>query len=402
MSELQQRLEQIERRGLRRRLRLVEGPQGARVLLEGRPVTLLCSNNYLGLANDSRVRQAAADAALRDGAGAGASRLISGTMTPHRELERALADFEGTQSCLLFGSGYLANLGVIGALAERGDVVFSDELNHASIVDGCRLSRARVVVYRHLDADHLAWCLERERGVGRALVATDSVFSMDGDLAPLSEIVRLARRHEAQVLVDEAHAIGAIGADGRGAVAAAGLVGEVDALLGTLGKALGSYGAFVCGSETTVSYLLNVARSFIFSTAPPPPAVAAAHASLELLRGGAEDLPAALRRAARTLRRALRREGFAVAESEMHIVPLLLGESERAVALCEAALQRGVFAQAIRPPTVPEGTSRLRLAAIATHAEEELATAAAALRQSAESLGMHPAEIGEALSAVTR
>lgn len=399
MTELQRRLDELERRGLRRRMRLVEGPQGAEVLLEGRPVTLLCSNNYLGLAGETRVREAAAAAALAQGAGAGASRLVSGTMRGHRELERELAEFAGAESCLLFGSGYLANLGVIGALAGRGDVVFSDELNHASIVDGCRLSRARVVVYRHRDVEHLAWCMAQHRDAGRALVATDSVFSMDGDLAPLAEIVELARRNRAQVLVDDAHALGALGPGGRGAVAAAGLTGEIDALVGTLGKALGSYGAYVCGDAVTIRYLVNVARSFVFSTAPPPPSVAAALAALRLLREQPQ-LPEALRRAAQTLRTALRQEGFAVAESGMHIVPLLVGDSARAVALCEAAIERGVFAQAIRPPTVPQGTSRLRLTAIATHTPGELAAAAASLRAAAVATGLDPREIGEALPAL--
>ncbi|MHB1860531.1 MAG: 8-amino-7-oxononanoate synthase [Solirubrobacteraceae bacterium] len=401
MNDLQQRLEEIEALGLRRRMRVVDGPQGAHVLLDGRRVTLLCSNNYLGLAGEQHVREAAAAAALSEGVGAGASRLVSGTMTPHGELERELAEFEGTESCLLFGSGYLANIGVIGALAGRGDVVFSDELNHASIVDGCRLARARTVVYRHRDVEHLAWCVEQHRGQRRALLVTDSVFSMDGDLAPLVEIVELARRHDAQVLVDEAHALGALGPGGRGALAAAGLTGEVDALVGTLGKALGSYGAYVCADAVSIRYLVNVARSFIFSTAPPPPAIAAARAALRLLRDGPERA-AALRAAARTLRAALREQGFAIAEGEMHIVPLLVGESPDAVALCEAALQRGVFAQAIRPPTVPHGTSRLRLAAIATHERDELLGAAASLRAAAEAVGLNPGEIGEALPALSR
>ena len=272
MSEIEDRLAEIERLDLSRRLRLISGPQGPRVLLDGQPVLLLCSNNYLGLADHPRVREAAAEAAMRWGAGAGASRLVSGTMTIHRRLEERLAAFKGTESCILFGSGYLANLGAIGALAGPGDVVFSDELNHASIIDGCRLSRARVVVYRHLDTEHLAWSLRSHGGDGRRLIATDSVFSMDGDLAPLEEILELARRHRARLLVDEAHATGALGPGGRGAIAQADLEGEVDVLVGTLGKALGSYGAYVCAQDAMVRYLINTARSLIFSTAPPPPA----------------------------------------------------------------------------------------------------------------------------------
>ena len=226
------------------------------MLLDGKRVLLLCSNNYLGLADHPRVREAAARAAMRYGVGAGASRLVSGNMTLHRRLEERLADFKGTESCLLFGSGYLANTGVIAALAREGDVVFSDELNHASIVDGCRLARAETFVYDHLDVEHLEWGLDEAGGRG-SLIVTDGVFSMDGDVAPLEEIVELARRYDARVLVDEAHATGVLGPGGRGSVAAAGLSGEVDVVVGTLGKALGGYGAYVCCNDEMARYLVN-------------------------------------------------------------------------------------------------------------------------------------------------
>ncbi len=227
------------------------------MVLDGEPVMLLCSNNYLGLADHPRVREGAAEAAMRWGVGAGASRLVSGTMTIHRHLEERLATFEGSEACVLFGSGYLANMGVIGALAGPGDTIFSDELNHASIIDGCRASRARVIVYRHLDMDHLGRCMSEHRGTGRRLIVTDSVFSMDGDVAPLLEIADLADRHDARVVVDEAHATGALGEGGRGALAEAGLQGRADVLIGTLGKALGSYGAYACAQEEMVRYLIN-------------------------------------------------------------------------------------------------------------------------------------------------
>src|SRR6202162_925275 len=218
MSDIAERLEELERLGLGRRLRLVSGPQGPTVLIDGRPALLLCSNNYLGLADHPRVREAAADAAMRWGVGAGASRLVSGTMTIHRRLEERVAAFHGSEACLLFGSGYLANIGVIGALAGRGDTIFSDELNHASIVDGCRLSRAEVVVYRHADVEHLEWSLRhhspRRDGGGGRLIVTDSVFSMDGDIAPLEPIVEIAQSWGARVIVDEAHATGTLGPDG--------------------------------------------------------------------------------------------------------------------------------------------------------------------------------------------
>jgi 8-amino-7-oxononanoate synthase len=395
VSEIEKRLAELERLGLSRRLRLVSGPQGPTVLLDGKPVLLLCSNNYLGLADHPKVRQAAADAAMRWGVGAGASRLVSGTMTIHRRLEERLAAFKGSEACLLFGSGYLANIGTIGALAGAGDTVFSDELNHASIVDGCRLSRAEVVVYRHLDTDHLAWSLRRHGGGDgrRRLIVTDSVFSMDGDIAPLQEIVELAKEYGARVMVDEAHATGALGPGGRGAVAAAGLEGEIDVLVGTLGKALGSYGAYVCADEEMIHYLINTARSLIFSTAPGPPAVAGALAALELL-GERPHRVERLRSAARTLRKALVGEGFPVADGEMQIVPLIVGDERVAMRLCQEALDRGVFAQAIRPPTVPAGTSRLRLATMASHTAEELRMAARALGEAARGMGLDPAAMG--------
>jgi 8-amino-7-oxononanoate synthase len=399
-GEIEERLEELERLGLARRLRLVSGPQGPTVLLDGQPVLLLCSNNYLGLADHPRVREAAADAAMRWGVGAGASRLISGTMTVHRRLEERLASFHGRDASLLFGSGYLANLGVIGALAGSGDVIFSDELNHASIIDGCRLSRADVVVYRHRDIEHLLWSMRRHGGRrearGRRLIATDSVFSMDGDVAPLEEIVEIAQSCGAQVFVDEAHATGTFGPGGRGALAEAGLEGEVDAIVGTLGKAFGSYGAYVCADEQMVRYLINVSRSFIFSTAPPPPAVAGALAALELL----EERPHRVGRLcsnARVLRRALALEGFLVAEDDMHIVPLIVGDERDAVRLCQKVIEGGVFAQAIRPPTVPAGTSRLRLAAMASHTASDMRMAASVIATAARKLGLDPAEMGPPL-----
>jgi glycine C-acetyltransferase/8-amino-7-oxononanoate synthase len=386
VTDVAERLEELRERGLHRQLRLIEGPQGPSVTLDGRPVLLLCSNNYLGLADRSEVREAAAEAALRWGAGAGASRLISGTMEPHRELETRLATFEGYEAALLFGSGYLANTGVIAALAGRGEVVFSDQLNHASIVDGCRLSRAETFVYRHRDLEHLAWALYHQRG-RPALIVTDGVFSMDGDLAPLAELLELARRHGARLMVDEAHATGAIGRGGRGSVSAAGLSGEVDVVVGTLGKALGSYGAYVCAGKETIDFLLNSARPFIFSTAPPPAAIGAASAALGLLEAEPE-LVGRLQANARTLRGALAAEGLGVGASKTQVVPIHGGAAEATMALCEAALERGVFAQGIRPPTVPEGSCRLRCTVMATHSPEELVGAARQIGAAAREVGL--------------
>jgi 8-amino-7-oxononanoate synthase len=388
MIEIEARLDELKALGLHRRTRLVSGPQGPHVLLDGRPVMLLCSNNYLGLADHPKLRAAAADAATRWGVGSGASRLVSGTMTIHRRLEERLAAFKRRESALLFGSGYLANTGVIGALARGGEVVFSDELNHASIIDGCRLSRAEVFVYRHRDMEHLRWGILQAQRRG-SLIATDSVFSMDGDVAPLEEIVELAQRHDLRVVVDEAHGTGALGPDGRGAVAEAGLEEEVDVVVGTLGKALGSYGAFAACDATMARFLVNQARTFIFSTAPPPPAVAAALAALDML----EERPrlvGKLAANASALRAELALQGFDVRGSRTQIIPLVVGEADLAVRVCEAALARGVFAQAIRPPTVAPMTSRLRLAVMASHREEELRGAARVLAQAARAAGFEP------------
>src|SRR5256714_12646556 len=263
MSDIEEVLEDLRDRGLYRKLRLVSGPQGPRVLLDGDPVLLLCSNNYLGLADRPRVGESAADAAMRWGVGSGASRLVSGNMTVHRRLEEQIAEFKGSSACVLFGSGYLANTGVVSTLAGPGDVVFSDALNHASIVDGCRLSSAETFVYDHCDVEHLEWGL-REAGGRGALIVTDGVFSMDGDVAPLEEIVELAQRYDARVMVDDAHGMGAVGPGGRGAVVDAGLEDEVDVVVGTLGKALGSYGAYVCCDQPMAEGVPHP---------PPPPAL---------------------------------------------------------------------------------------------------------------------------------
>ncbi|HET7484895.1 MAG TPA: 8-amino-7-oxononanoate synthase [Solirubrobacterales bacterium] len=394
MTDIADRLEELRDRGLRRRLRLIGGPQGPRVTLDGRTVLLLCSNNYLGLADHPRVRGAAAEAAMRWGAGAGASRLISGNMRPHRQLEERLAAFKGYESALLFGSGYLANTGTIAALADRGETIFSDELNHASIIDGCRLSRAETFVYRHGDVEHLAWGL-REAGGRAALIVTDGVFSMDGDLAPLEDLSRLARDHGCRLMVDEAHATGAVGPGGRGSVAAAGLSGEVDLVVGTLGKALGSYGAYVCAGRELTEYLLNTARSFIFSTAPPPPSVAASLAALELLESHPHRVERLAQNAA-TLRTALADEGLAAGGSSTQIVPVEVGDAARTMELCERVLERGVFAQGIRPPTVPEGRSRLRFTVMATHRAGELERAAKLVGAAARELGIVPTSLAQA------
>ena len=400
MSDVAEMLEEIRERGLYRRLRMVSGPQGPRVLLDGDPVLLLCSNNYLGLADHPRVREAAAEAAMRWGVGAGASRLVSGNMTVHRRLEEQLAAFKGSEACVLFGSGYLANAGIVSSLARAGDVVFSDELNHASIVDGCRLARAETFVYDHCDPEHLEWGLREAQGRG-ALIVTDGVFSMDGDIAPLEEIVELAQRYDARVMVDEAHSTGTVGPGGRGAVVDAGLEDEVEVVVGTLGKALGSYGAYACCDKPMAKYLVNTARTLIFSTALPPPAVAGAMAALDLLQEqpGRVDK---LHRNAAAMRDALSAEGLDTGISETQILPVVVGDPHAAMEACERALGQGVFCQAIRPPTVPHGSSRLRIAVMASHTRSELRWAAGVIARSVRAVTPERAQRPDAEPAASR
>jgi glycine C-acetyltransferase/8-amino-7-oxononanoate synthase len=393
LTDLEQHLNALEDLGLYRRMRLISGPQGARVLLDGKPVLLMCSNNYLGLADHPRVREAAADAARRWGVGSSGSRLISGNMTVHRRLESRLAEFKGTEAALLFGSGYMANAGIIPALSQEGEVIFSDELNHASIVDGCRLSRAETFIYDHNDLEHLAWGLRQARGRA-SLIVTDSVFSMDGDIAPLEGIVELAKNHDVRVMVDEAHATGTVGPDGRGVVAALDLTSDIDVIVGTLSKALGAYGAFAACDTQVARYLVNSARSFIYSTAPSPPVVAAAAEALEILIEQPRRVTR-LRQNAQLFRRELVRRGFDVDEDPgnkgaAHIVPLVIGEPELAMKMSQEALERGVFAQAIRPPTVPDGMSRIRAAVMASHKPDELTAAARVLQKAAIAVGFEP------------
>ena len=371
----------IEAAGLLRRVRTLESASEPEVVLNGRRVLCLASNNYLGLASHPEVVDAAAEAARRYGAGAGSARLITGGLVLHDELEARLAAFKGTAAALLFSSGYLANLGTVAALVGPGDAVFSDALNHASIIDGCRLSRADVHVYRHADPGHLADGLaawRRRAGAGaRALVVTDSVFSMDGDIAPLPDIAAACERHGAVLMVDEAHATGVVGPGGRGAVAAYGLDGRVGVVMGTLSKALGAAGGFIAGSADLCAYLRNQARSFIFDTALPPATAAAALAALTVVEREPER-PRRARLLAARLATGLRVAGYRVPDPPAAVLPVVIGAPGAAMALSARLLDAGVLVTAIRPPTVPEGTSRLRATVMATHTDTDIDRAAAA------------------------
>ena len=368
---IEEELARFKQQGLYRKLRRVEGEQGPTLILDGREVLNLSSNNYLGLANHPALREAAKEAMDRYGCGSGASRLISGNMTLHMELENKIAALKGTEAALVFNSGYQANIGIISLLAGKGDLILSDALNHASIIDGCRLSRARIMVYAHCDLGQLEGGLKKAPQKARKLIVTETLFSMDGDEAPLAGIVELAERYGAMVMVDEAHATGVFGPNGAGIVAKLGLGERVPVQMGTLGKALGSFGAYVAGSQALRELLINRCRSFIFTTSLPPAVMAMAIAAIDLsIKEPQRRL--ALWHNCRALREGLRKLDFSLGRSEGQILPLIIGDAKKCMAFSERLLEKGIFAQGIRPPSVPEGTSRLRITLMATHTHEHL------------------------------
>jgi len=394
---LDERLRERDARDLRRHLRPAESiaretrfaddPKGGSIDF-GDPELVFAANNYLGLADDGRVQRAAETAARSVGTGAGASRLVTGDTALHRSLEGDLADCKGTERALVFSSGYAANVGTIDALGP--DVVFSDELNHASIIDGCRIGAAETVVYDHCDPDDLASAMaRRERAAPETdeswLVVTDSVFSMDGDIAPLAQLCDVAERYGAWVMVDEAHATGVFGETGGGVVQREGLSDRVDVQLGTLSKALAAQGGYVAGDETLIETLLNAARPFVFSTGLAPPAAGAAREALRIAREG--ERRDRLWTVVADLRDGLESAGFEVL-GQSHILPVLVGDRADALALERAVRDRGIVAPAIRPPTVPEGESRLRVAPMATHTDAEIDRCLAAFRAAGEEVGL--------------
>jgi glycine C-acetyltransferase len=370
-SFLQTELENLHNKGLYRLLRCVEGDQGPTLLIDGREAINFSSNNYLGLANHPALREVAKEAIDRYGCGSGASRLISGNMTLHEELESKIAELKGTEAALVFNSGFQANTGVIPVLVGEGDVILSDALNHASIIDGCRLARAKIVVYGHCDLDELERGLKNSLPNNRKLIVTESLFSMDGDEAPLADIVSLAERHGAMVMVDEAHATGVYEPNGAGIVAKLGLGERVLVQMGTLGKALGGFGAYVAGSKALRELLINRCRSFIFTTSLPPAVMAMSIAAIDLIKKEPERRQA-LRNNCQLLRSGLESLGYSLGTNQSQILPLMIGDATRCMKLSEDLLQRGVFAQGIRPPTVPAGTSRLRITLMATHTREHI------------------------------
>jgi len=379
MPDLSPRLDELARAGLARRRRTVESADGPHLTVEGRRYLAFCSNDYLGLAHHPALIEAACRGAERYGVGAGASALISGHTEAHEALEARLARFVRLPRALHFGAGYLANLGLVAALAGRGGTVFSDELNHACLVDGARLSRAEVQVYPHLDVAALGRLLE-SCTTAEKLVATDAVFSMDGDLAPLPELLELCERHDAWLVVDDAHGFGVLGERGRGALSHFGIASPRIAYMGTLGKAAGVHGAFVAGEEVLIEWLVQRARTYVFTTASPPLLACALMASLELIEAE-EHRRTRLRELIERVKTKLEGLQWRLGASETPIQPLIVGDNRAALELAEGLRERGIWVPAIRPPTVPAGSARLRIALSAAHNAEHVDELAAALHE---------------------
>jgi glycine C-acetyltransferase/8-amino-7-oxononanoate synthase len=381
----EEQLEKLKASHQLRQTRLVESGPGSVISMEGRSVILMASNDYLGLTTDIRLKRAAISATETFGVGSGASRLISGTLPPHRDLEAALASFKGTEAALVFGSGYHANIGIIPALIGSEGLILADRLCHASLIDGCRLSKATLRVFRHGDMDHLESQLSRRRANRKTLIVTDGVFSMDGDLAPLPQLIALAERYDASVLVDDAHGTGVLGSHGRGIVEHYGVETCLPFHMGTLSKALGTSGAYIVGQASLIRYLENTARSFIYSTAPPPATAAAALAAIDIVRTE-PDRRERLWANRSHFHSGLQAMGYRVGQSQSPIIPILIGDTGKTVALATRLLELGIYAPAIRPPTVPKGTSRIRTTVTSEHTLDQLEFALAAFRQAGREL----------------
>ena len=370
MKRFSEKLDLIKKNGLYRRTKNLQTPQGPHIQIDGKDYLLLSSNSYLGLCNDDRLKQAALDAIEKYGVGSGGSRLTTGSYEIHQKLEEEIAAFKGAEAALLFNTGYMANVGAISSIADKSWVIFSDRLNHASIVDGCRLSRAEIIVYDHCDASDLARKVQGYAG-RPALIVTDGLFSVDGDIAPLPAIIEIARKSSMLLMVDDAHATGVLGLSGGGTADYFGLIGQIDIQMGTLSKALASEGGFIAGKQSLIDYLINTARSFIFSTALSPATIAVARKALEIVQTEPQRRETLL---ANTLwfRAELRAAGFDVSENEAPIISIVIGAPDLAVAFSNRLMEHNIFVSAIRPPTVPAGTSRLRISMMATHTREDL------------------------------
>jgi 8-amino-7-oxononanoate synthase len=385
--KLQEELNKIAKNGLYRKLRRMESAASHRVIVEGREMLMFASNNYLGLADDPRLIRAACQAIETYGTGSSGSRLTTGNTLLHEQLEEHLARFKGTESAIVFNTGYMANIAALTSLVGEGDVILSDALNHASIIDGCRLSRAKTVIYRHSDVEDLEKKLKESAHFRQRLIVTDGVFSMDGNIALLPEIVALAEKYQALVMVDDAHATGVLGNNGAGTAEHFGLKDRIPVQLGTLSKALGSEGGYIAGKKVLVDFLLNRARPFIFSTALSPGVVASALQALDIVENEPERRWR-LNHSSSYVRQELSRLGFHVLDGETPIIAVLIGEADTAVAFSKRLEDYGIFAPAIRPPTVPVGSSRIRITLMATHTDEDIELLIKSFRLSGTEMGV--------------
>jgi 8-amino-7-oxononanoate synthase len=382
-------LDALKQRGLYRFLRRVDSEQGPHVVINGRPCILLAGNNYLDLANHPDVRQAAMEAIQQYGVGSGASRLISGNMALHQELESRIARFKGTTAALVFNTGYMANLSILSCLVPDDGLILLDRLCHASLIDGARLSGRRYRIYSHRDLDKLEQLLKKKPRHSSALIVTDGVFSMEGDIAPLPQLLHLARQYGAKIMVDDAHATGVLGRHGRGTLEHFGLDSSSDELIqmGTLGKAVGAFGAFVVGNADLIEYLMNKARTFIYTTSLPPAICAAAIAALDLIEKEPERRTK-LWQNRDYLHQGLKNLEFDSLHSETPILPILMKDSDKAMKLSEMLFDHGIYASAIRPPTVPKGTSRIRMTVMTSHTSSDLNTVLEVLEKAKRTLSL--------------
>ena len=362
VSFLKKEIEKIRKMNRYRFLREISSKPNREIVLNGKTVLNLCSNNYLGLAGNREIIEAEKKAAEKYGAGSTGSRLITGTTSLHLQLEEKVAKFKKTEKALIFNTGYMANIGIIDALTDGNDIVLSDELNHASIVDACRLSKAKTVVFKHKDMEHLELCLKKFKNKNKKLIVTDSVFSMDGDIAPLKDINYLAGKYGAIVMTDDAHATGILGETGSGSAEYFGLSGDIHIQMGTFGKALGTFGAYAAGNNELIEYLINRSRPFIYTTALPPGVLGATMKAIDIVNSeeGKKRRILLLKKAS-LLRKKLAQIGIDTLDSETQIIPLLVGDEATTMKLSEKLLEKGIYIQGIRPPTVPEGMCRLRI-----------------------------------------
>ncbi len=371
LEYLSEQLVKLKKTTLYRKIKLIEGPCGSNLIINGKKYLAFCSNDYLGLANHPKLKQAAKAAISQYGSGSGASRLICGTQSLHIQLEQKLAKFKQAPAAIVFPSGYMANLGIISSVVGRGDIIIIDRLSHASIIDACRLSYAKLAVYPHNDLNKLEHILKRSQNYNQRLIITDSIFSMDGDLADLPALAGLARRYNAALMIDEAHATGVLGESGRGAAEHFGLKDEIDISMGTLSKAAGSMGGFVTGDKQLIDFLRQRARSFIYTTALPAAACAASIAGLDIIINQPQ-LRKKLWQNTKYLKNGLKKLGFKLMGTQSPIIPILLYDEDTTMRAAEYLFEHGILIPGIRPPTVPKGKCRLRISLSATHSKDEL------------------------------